>query len=296
MLDIKPLRYFVTLAETLHFGRAAAQLNLSQPPLSRQIAGLEEQLGVTLFERNAHGVALTPAGQRFHADAQAILAALAQAGRNARATQLGEAGSLSIGFTMCAAYSVVPAYARAFQAAYPQVAFSLREVISNDLAAQVAQGRVDAAISFPLEQGSPLERRTVVSEPLCAVLPRTHKLARTRRLRIAQLAQEPFVLAVRDVSPSLRNAVLEQCRLGGFTPRVQLEVELQQTILSLVAEGVGVSLVPSSMRKVQLDGIVFKPLADGPRIRQELVWSAANRNPCLARFLEVVAPLAKVAQ
>ncbi|MFL6703876.1 MAG: LysR family transcriptional regulator [Paraburkholderia graminis] len=287
MIDIKPLRYFVMLAETRHFGRAAARLNLSQPPLSRQLAALEASLGVTLIERSPRSVTLTAAGERFYADAKAILASVEQAVSNAQAAASGEAGKLAIGFTMCAAYNVVPGYARAFGAAYPEVALSLREVVSNDLAAQVVAGHIDAAIMFPHVPGKGLAMRTILREPLCVALSRGHPRARARRLRIAQLAGEPFVLASEEVAPTLRATILEHCRSGGFEPDIRFEVQLQQTVLSLVDEGVGVALVPASMRKAQLAGVVFKPLVDAPLVEQVLAWSPANRNPCLGRFLEL---------
>ncbi|MGY6152629.1 LysR family transcriptional regulator [Paraburkholderia graminis] len=287
MIDIKPLRYFVMLAETRHFGRAAARLNLSQPPLSRQLAALEASLGVTLIERSPRSVTLTAAGERFYADANAILASVEQAVSNAQAAASGEAGKLAIGFTMCAAYNVVPGYARAFGAAYPEVALSLREVVSNDLAAQVVAGHIDAAIMFPHVPGKGLATRTILREPLCVALSRGHPRARARRLRIAQLAGEPFVLASEEVAPTLRATILEHCRSGGFEPDIRFEVQLQQTVLSLVDEGVGVALVPASMRKAQLAGVVFKPLVDAPLVEQVLAWSPANRNPCLGRFLEL---------
>jgi DNA-binding transcriptional LysR family regulator len=287
VIDIKALRYFVTLAETRHFGRAAARLNLSQPPLSRQLAALEASLGVTLIERSPRSVTLTAAGERFYADAKAILAAVEQAVSNAQAAAHGDAGKLSIGFTMCSAYSVVPGYARVFGVAYPEVALNLREVVSNDLAAQVLAGQIDAAIMFPNVPDKGLVMRTILREPLCVALSRSHPRARARRLKIGQLAGEPFVLASEEVAPSLRAAILDHCRSGGFEPDIRFEVQLQQTVLSLVDEGVGVALVPSSMRKAQLAGVVFRPLVDAPQIEQVLAWSPANRNPCLARFLEL---------
>jgi DNA-binding transcriptional LysR family regulator len=287
VIDVKPLRYFVTLAETRHFGRAAARLNLSQPPLSRQLAALEASVGVTLIERSPRSVTLTAAGERFYADAKAILAAVEQAVSNARAAAHGDAGKLAIGFTMCSAYSVVPGYARAFGAVYPEVELKLREVVSNDLTEQLLAGHIDAAIMFPAVTDKALATRTVLSEPLCVALSRGHPRARARRLKIAQLAGEPFVLASEQVAPSLRATIVEHCRVGGFEPDIRFEVQLQQTVLSLVDEGVGVALVPSSMRKAQLAGVVFRPLVDAPLIEQVLAWSPANRNPCLRRFLEL---------
>ncbi|WP_345815724.1 LysR family transcriptional regulator [Paraburkholderia sp. PREW-6R] len=287
MIDIKPLRYFVTLAEMRHFGRAAARLNLSQPPLSRQLAALEASVGVRLIERSPRSVTLTAAGERFYSDAKAILAALEQAVGNAQAAAHGDAGKLSIGFTMCSAYNVVPGYAKAFGAAYPEVALHLREVVSNDLAAQVLAGHIDAAIMFPTTPDKGIATRTILREPLCVALSRSHPRARARRLNIAQLAGEPFVLASEEVAPTLRATIIEHCRSGGFEPDIRFEVQLQQTVLSLVDEGVGVALVPASMRKAQLAGVVFRPLVEAPLIEQVLAWSPANRNPCLERFLEL---------
>jgi DNA-binding transcriptional LysR family regulator len=288
MLDFRQLRYFVAVADTLHFGRAAARLHISQPPLSRQVAALEASLGVTLFERDARHVALTPAGVRLHADAREILGAIARAARNAQAAAAGEAGTLSIGFTMCAAYSVVPGYARRYAAKYPAVDLLLREVVSNDLVAQVLDRRIDAAIVFqqPLRPG--LQHRGVFTEPLCLALPRAHRLAARRRVPLAELANEPFIAAAAEVAPVLRAALLAQCARAGFEPGIVMEVQLQQTILSLVAENVGVALVPSSMRQLQLDAVTFKTLPDAVTIAQELVWLGANSNPCLANLLEMV--------
>ncbi len=292
MIDVKPLRYFVTLAEMRHFGRAAAALHLSQPPLSRQIATLEATLGVTLFDRAPRNVTLTAAGERFYQDAVAILAAIEQAGKNVQAAARGDLGALSIGFTMCASYSVMPRFARAFGTAHPGVLLSLREVVSNDLAAQVVSGQIDAAIMFQQVLPDGLAARVVVDEPLCVALARNHPLASGARagdgaspLHIAQLAGESFVLAATEVAPRLRDTIVTHCRAGGFEPTVRFEVQLQQTVLSLVDENVGVALVPDSMRKAALPGVLFRTLADAPTIEQILVWSPTNRNPCLAPFL-----------
>jgi DNA-binding transcriptional LysR family regulator len=287
MIDVKPLRYFVTLAETRHFGRAAAQLNLTQPPLSRQLAALESSLGVTLIERTPRSVVLTAAGERFYADAKAILEAVRHAERNARAAAIGNAGQLAIGFSMCSAYSVLPAYARAYGEAFPEVALSLREIVSNDLAPLVLSTEVDAAIVLAGALHPGLDARTVFDEPLCMALPSDHPLARARRPGIGRLAGEPFVIAAEAVAPGLRAAIVEYCRQHGFVPDIRFEVRLQHTVLSLVDEGAGVALVPQSMSKAALPGVVFRPLVDTPMISQQLIWSRANRNPCLKRFLDV---------
>ena len=286
MIDVKPLRYFIRLAEMRHFGRAAASLNLSQPPLSRQLAALEMSLGVQLIERKPRNVTLTAAGERFYVDAKTILASIEQAGKNAQAAARGDLGELVVGFTMCAAYSVVPGYARRFAASHPNVSLGLREVVSNDLASQVLAGQIDAAIMFPSTSTAALATRTVVTEPLCVALFEGHPLARSATaLSVAELAEAPFIMASASVSHTLRETIVGHCQAAGFEPRIRYEVLLQQTVLSLVDEGVGVALVPVSMRKAKLGRVVFRELRDAPMIDQVLVWSASNANPCLAQFL-----------
>ena len=289
MIDVKPLRYFIRLAEMRHFGRAAASLNLSQPPLSRQLAALEASLGVQLVERTPRNVTLTAAGERFYQDAKTILASIEQAGKNAQAAARGDLGALVVGFTMCAAYSVVPRYARDFALSHPNVSLGLREVVSNDLASQVLAGQIDVAIMFPSASIAPLAMRTVVTEPLCVALSLDHPLAKAADhlspLHVGELAEAPFIMASASVSHTLRETIVGHCQSAGFEPRIRYEVLLQQTVLSLVDEGVGVALVPISMRKAQLGRVVFRDLKDAPMIDQVLVWSPSNANPCLAQFL-----------
>ncbi len=288
MIDVKPLRYFVALAEALHFGRAAAQLHISQPPLSRQLAALEESIGVMLIERSPQKVTLTAAGHQFYADAKSILALLAQAEKNAQAAEKGSTGTLTIGFTMCAAYSVVPRYTRTYSATYPEVQLNLREVVSHDLAAEILNGCIDAAIMFPISPTRDLLTRTIVSEPLCVALPLSHPMASATKIHISELAGEAFVMSITEVAPTLRNTIVKHCQDGGFEPDVRIEVQLQQTILNLVNEEVGIALVPDSMRKAQLSNLTFIPLEDSPTIEQVIAWSPTNRNPCLNRFLELI--------
>jgi DNA-binding transcriptional LysR family regulator len=288
MIDFKRLRYFIALAEARHFGRAAARLHISQPPLSRQLIALEKELGLSLVERNARGVTLTAAGERFYIDAKAVLAALEQAEMNCRAAATGAAGRLSLGFTMCAAYSVVPGYARRFSVACPEVDVSLKEVVSNDLAQRVLDGGLDAAIMFPGAFDKSLATMTIFSEPLCVALSKHHRLSKHRRIRVSQLAEETFVMAMEEVAPKFRSVIVQHCRSGGFEPVIGFEVQLQQTVLSLVSEEAGVALVPHSMSKSKLAGVAFRELADAPTVEQVLVWSKANRNPCLTRFVELV--------
>lgn len=285
MFDLRQLRYFLVLAETLHFGRAAERLHISQPPLSRQISALEKAVGVQLLQRTSRAVSLTPAGRTFAQHAHEILAAVDLAVRSARASQQGLRGELRVSFTMCAAWNVLPRLLRHYRQHYPHVDVHLEEVMPRDLEQVLAQGSADLGISFPASHVSRLHYQRLLDEPLCAVLPAEHPLAQAPQIDASALADEDFISFPGTTAPSLHEAVIGHCRRHGFEPRIRLQTHLQQTIVNLVAEGLGVSLVPASMQRMQLPGAVFRPLTDAPRIEQGLFWSTHNDNPCLAGFL-----------
>lgn len=285
MIELRQLRYFVAVAETLHFGRAAHRLHLTQPPLSRQIAALERDLGVRLLERHSRQALLTHAGRRFLEDARAVLATFDQACRNARLTAGGEKGEVTIGFMMHAAYGIVPGLARRFMAEHPEVELKLREVVPGTLGEEIAAGRVDAGIMFDAALARGLRRHPVHREQLCLVMPSDHALAATEPVPAGCLEQEAFIATPTETAPALREAILAFCRRAGFAPRIRLEVQLQQTILSLVAEGLGLAIVPYSMRRLGMPDLVFRELSAAPEIEQVLAWREDNLNPALTTFL-----------
>lgn len=284
-IDFRQLRYFVTLADTLHFGRAAALLHISQPPLSRQVAALEAELGVTLFKRSSRQVELTVAGRHFHEQAVRIIEALDGAVRSTQATERGERGVLRIGFTMSAAWSVLPPLIKAYGEASPDVDLQLSEVLPRELNDALTSGGADVGIAFPWQRPAGLEYLAIHAEPLCAVLPADHPLAAQAELAVADLAGEPFITFPAATAPALHELVIGCCRDNGFEPRIRLETHLQQTIVNLVAEGLGVSLVPWSMSKMQLPGAVFRAVSATRMVEQGVIWAAGNGNPCLPRFL-----------
>lgn len=286
MPDIRQLRYFVTLAETLHFGRAAERLHITQPPLTRQIAGLEKELGVLLLERGSRQARLTHAGQRLLEDARLAIATFDQACRNTQLAARGELGNLSIGFMMHAAHTGLPRLAKRFMAQRPKVHVEFREMIPDVLADAVLTGRFDAAIMFDPGAIQGLSMQQIFEEPLCLALHPGHKLADRKAIDASQLAGEPLIAVPPDVAPTLRSAIERYCRSGGFAPSFRLEVQLQQTIVSLVAEDLGVAMVPSSMRTLGLPGVVFCDLKKAPKVAHVLAWRAANRNPTLPPFLK----------
>lgn len=287
-IDLRQLRYFVTLAETLHFGRAATLLHISQPPLSRQVAALEEQLGVSLLKRSTRLVELTAAGRHFHEQAKRIIAGLDAAVRSTQAIERGELGVLRVGFTMAAAWSVLPPVIKRYSDAFPQADVQLSEVLPKELNDALISGNVDVGIAFPWQRPPGLEYLTVHTEPLCAVVPSGHRLALGDEIVVSDLATEPFITFPATTAPALHELVIGCCREHGFEPRIRFETHLQQTIVNLVAEGLGVSLVPQSMSKMQLTGAKFLPVSGTRMVEQGVIWAADNDNPCLARLLQCV--------
>lgn len=284
-MDFRQLRYFVALAETLHFGRAAERLHITQPPLSRQIAGLENSLSVRLFERHSRRVALTPAGTDFYTHALALLAAAERAGQSARATATGARGQLRLGFTMYAAFNLLPRIVRRFGDSNPEVALGLEETLPRDLQTALNSGHADVGIGMLLPRPAHLAYRTLGHEPLCAVLPHGHRLANQANIPVSALAGESFVTLPPTTAPFLHEAVIHCCRQAGFLPRIRLETHLQQTIVALVGEGLGVALVPASLSRIRMDNVVFREIDDSPQIEQGLYWREDNDNPCLSAFL-----------
>jgi len=258
---------------------------MSQPPLSRQIAALEQEMGTALVVRTPKGATLTAAGQQFLSDTSEILRLVEQARRNAAATGRGEAGQLSMGFTMCAAFSVVPDLTRRYQRAFPHVDLRVRELMPNALESGLKDGTIDIAISFPGTERLGFEARLLHREPLSLVVHAHHPLARARKIRVGDLRNERFLIVPHDQAPSLHESIVRCCQAAGFDPIIGLEVYLQQTIVNFVAEGLGIGFVPGSMQRARIAGAAFRKIDNPPVIDQLLYWSPANRNPCLTRFL-----------
>jgi DNA-binding transcriptional LysR family regulator len=290
MIDTKRIRAFVVLAETLHFGRAAARLYVTQPPLSRLIAALELELGVKLLERGPRRVSLTRAGERFHADGKAILASIDQACKNASAAGRAGPGELFVGFTSCAAFTVIPAYVRSYASAFPGVSLKIREMLADELMSNLMEGTIDAAIMFPPNEDIKMEMRTVYTEPLCVAMATKHRLVGTSPVHITDLVDERLVIPSRSAGPTLYDSIVGACRAGGFEPHALFETSLLQTILNLVAENVGVALVPRSMSRARLLGVCYRPLVKAPTVSQLLLWNGGNRNPCLQDLLRLPQP------
>ncbi|WP_261371884.1 LysR family transcriptional regulator [Yersinia aldovae] len=279
------LVHFCTLAEVGHVGRAAEKLNMSQPPLSRQIALLESTVSVMLFERGAKGVSLTLAGEQFLQDAREIINLMHQANKNAQAIAAGQSGILTLGSTMYASYSVVPHIARQHKITQPEIELRLQEMIPSDLKKALLDGTIDAAISFANTTTPTLNSMTLLQELLLAALPKHHPCAGVERLSLDQLAHDDFIMVPREIAPTLHDSIVTKCRQAGFSPKIGLEVFTQQSAVNFVAHDFGVALIPASMQYAPVNGVIYKQLEDAPYIQNVLMWSTKNKNTCLKSFL-----------
>ena len=275
-MEFRHLRYFIALAEELHYGRAAQRLAISQPPLSVAIQQLEASVGARLFDRDSKGVRLTPAGQAFRASAQGLLDRAEDACAQAREVQAGEVGRLRLGFVGSTLFNGLSAWLQAFQASHPKVEVVVVELNSQD--------QIDALLADELELGlvhtdrlpPALASAPLYSEPFLACLPASHPLAAQEEIELASLSDQPFILFSRKGSPDYHARIVEICRQHGFYPRLQHEGRHWLSVVSLVSQGMGVSIVPAAFQRAGIQGAVFRPLAEG--IETSAVFAAWRKD------------------
>jgi DNA-binding transcriptional LysR family regulator len=265
LVELRQLRYFVAVAEELHFRRAAERLHISQPPLSQQIRALEEELGFALLIRTRRRVELTPAGAAFLRDARAILSELDGAVAGARRIDAGQTGRLRINFVGSALVSIVPGTVERFRRSRPGVALELRERATVDQLRAVRAGVSDVGlVRPPIEDEPELRVQTVLRERTVAALPAAHPLAELRRVPLRRLGAAPLVLFPRDQAPGFHDLLIESLAGAGAAPRVIQYAPEMLTIIGLVAAGIGVSLVPASVARLALDGVAYRPVTGAP--------------------------------
>src|SRR5579875_59331 len=264
-MELRQLRYFVAVAEELHFRRAAARLHVSQPPLSQQIAALERELGHRLLDRTRRRVALTAAGESFLRDARLMLAELDVAVSSARAIAAGQSGVLRVTFVGSALVSTVPASVQRFRRARPGVEVGLRERSTVEGLRALRTGAVDVAlVRPPIEPDEQLRTTAVLRERTVAALPEHHPLAQLRRVPLRRLAGQPLVMFPRAQAPGFHDLLMGRLAATGAPPHVVQYAPEMLTIIGLVAAGIGVSPVPASLAHLALDGVTYRPLAGAP--------------------------------
>jgi DNA-binding transcriptional LysR family regulator len=291
-VELRHLRYFVALAETLHFRRAAERLSIAQPALSQQIQKLEAELGVTLVDRTRRRVALTEAGRVFLDRARASIADAAEAARLARLAGRGELGHLSVGVVTSALYGTFPDVVRVFRERHRHVHLTLHELPANEQTRALRAGRIQVSFLRPPVDETGLEVRIITREPWVVALPTAHRLASRARVALRSLANEPFLLFSRELAPGLHDQLIAMCQSAGFSPRIVQEAQMH-TIVSLVAAGIGVSLVPATLENLSRRGIVYRKLAGAtPKLELAVAWRHEDRSPLLRAFLSVVREIA----
>lgn len=261
-MEFRHLRYFLVLAEELHFGRAARRLGLSQPPLSLNIQQLEVSVGARLFTRSSKAVALTAAGLAFVPAARALLEQSTQAANLARDVGRGMAGSLTIGFAGTLLYSGLPAILARFQAAHPLLRVVLKEMSSSEQLIELTHDRLDVGFAHTSRVPPELSQILVASQAFVACLPRGHALAQQRTLPLKQLNGEPFAVISRTVSPDYHDRILATCARAGFVPEIRFELQHWLSVVALVSRGMGVALVPQALSLSAMPGALFIPLDD----------------------------------
>jgi DNA-binding transcriptional LysR family regulator len=289
-VELRHLRYFVAVAEDLHFSRAAEKLQMAQPPLSQQIRQLERTLGVCLFERNHHSVALTAAGQVFLVEARLILEQVEHALSRVQDAQQGLVGWLDIGYSKNASATdtIIPDILQVYRQRFPAVEIRLREVNLQDQlqAIQAQQIQVGFAASI-LDMPAELDSVVVERIPLVVAFAQQHPFASQASVPIRSLSNEPFIFCQRQVSSFFYDRIIQLC---GFSPRITQEVPDIRMLLGLVAANLGISIVPASSEAIRHRGIVYRPFADldgDCSIETVLVWRRKDISPLVQEFLAV---------
>ena len=249
-MELRQIRSFLSVAETLHFGRSAELIHLSQPALSLQIRALEEEVGVRLFERNRRKTTLTAAGLVFRDDAAGVVSQLDQAIRRARLAADGKLGLLRIGFISTAGNEIVPNLVRRYRESSPEVVFSLRNILTTDQIQMLSAGSLDIGfLRLPIGEHPELEVVKVHREPFVVVTPLSHKLAKRKRLALHELSGQDFVMYERSYAPGFHDLIFGMLRDAGVIPNVCQTAGQMPTLISLIDSGMGISILPASAVK-----------------------------------------------
>jgi len=287
MFQLNQLRCFVAVAEELHFGRAAERLNMTQPPLSRQIQVLERILGVTLLDRTSRTVTLTHAGTAFLLEARRVLRLADTAAVNARRIAQGDAGRIAIGFTAASGYSILPKLIQIARAELPNVDLTLREMVTHEQVEALIDHRIDIGLLRPPVNRLEFDTAPLTNEPLLAALPDGDPRLALDTLDLGDFDGSPFIMYSTEGAQYFHDMLVSLFRDAGASPVFVQHMSQIHSILALVHAGLGGALVPAAAASLHFDGVHFRPVRTVPPKPVELVmtWRTTNPNPSLQRFL-----------
>lgn len=285
-MEIRQLRYFVAVAESLSFRRAAEELHIAQPALSRQIQQLEQRLDARLFERDKRSVSLTAAGHAVLEHGRVLLSQMQGLPAIAQRAALGQTGRIRIGYISLVAYEFLPTLVREFRSRLPQVDVLMHEFPVMHQYEPLMQDRFDVAILRPLQPDPLIATQLIDRARFVVALPRNHPLCQQERLSVADLRREEFISLPRANGPSFQAQIVGFCRDAGFCPTVLREVDDSQAMMGMVGAGMGVAIVPESVRHLKTDGVEYRHLADlAHRADIVVAWKAAGSNPLVHQFV-----------
>ena len=285
-IELRHLRYFVAVAEELHFTRAAKRLRIAQPPLSQQIRQLEQQIGHALFDRNSRTVVLTLAGETLLELARHILKRLEEDVETVRRVGRGEIGSLTVGFIHSAMLTVLPVILGSYRMKYPQVALRLHELTTRRLVDAIRQGAVDIGFLRDAGPTAGLSVETILVEKYVVALPDRHPLAQRKRISLMALKGEPLVFFPRENGPGAWDKTIKLCEIAGFRPNIVQEASDWLVLLRLVSSGLGISIAPACLATIKTPGVVCRELTSCPISTDiQLAHRTDYLNPIMNAFL-----------
>ncbi|MER5796401.1 LysR substrate-binding domain-containing protein [Streptomyces sp. NPDC001980] len=288
-MELRHLRYFAVVAETRHFGKAAERLHMAQPPLSQAIRRLESELGVELFTRTTRQVALTGAGEVFRRDAEHILKAVDEAVARVGRFSAGVEGVLRVGLAGSASYRQLPALARLLKRELPHVRMEVHtEMLTPAQEAGLTERRLDVGLLRPPVRQEGIAHRALAEEPLVAAVPAEHWLAEADLVRIEQLRHEDFIMYGATLGSVLNDAVVRSCLASGYYPHCAYEVTETSAALALVAAGLGIAVLPDSVRSAPREGVLCKDIEDALSVPLVLAWREDDESPLLRNLLTVL--------